>query len=260
MTFWDKRTKIGRDGEVVVQGFIQEKLNYRYEPVRDIDLGIDGEIEITTPAHKGKRKGFRPTGAFLKVQVKTTEKLTQKKSFSVKLSKDHLQYYAALTVPIILVAVCLDSRRIWWKHIDGIQAYLALNESSLRFDIAEDILDKNSAYALKLLADLTNAKFAEYLLLDANDILDQQESEQEEHGLYTEHFEVWADQLVDCENLARSAATLLRYERRSSRLVDDVKYSLHSLRSRITGRKQIFIDNLHKDKLLEAYPDPLRDL
>ncbi|GEM_PF-6986757 len=97
-------------------------------------------------------------------------------------------------------------------------------------------------------------------MLDANDILVQQEAEQEEHGLYTEQFEVWADQLVDYENLARSAATLLSHERRSSRLVDDVQYSSHSLRSRITGRKQIFIDNLHKDKLLEAYPDPLRDL
>lgn len=244
-----------------MEKLVEEELHYMYEARSNTDVGIDGEIEIAVPSKKGNKRGFRPCGLTLKVQVKTKAKLHQKKVCSVPLSLQHLQYYATLVSPIILIVVCLDSERAWWKPIEGIEGYrTGKGAFSVRFDIEDDVLDSTSAIALKFLADQTNAMSAEYLVQCANEDLDEIDSEESETPVDDDDLHAWAPYLISAEKFADAAEVLLKFERRLSSQIEATHDSLRNLRARIATVKRIYVNKDRREMLLGFYPDRLADI
>ncbi len=261
MTFWSADSKTGKAGERFVATLIEDTIHYMFDPRSTTDIGIDGEIEIAVPSKKGSKRGFKPCGLSLKVQIKTKAKLNREKRFSVPVSLNHLQYYATLSVPIILIVVCLHSKRAWWKPIEGVEAYrTGKGAFSVRFDIEDDVLDEGSAVALKFLADQTNAMSAEYLIQCANEDLDGIDEEEKAGEIVEENLYAWAPTLIGAEKLADAAEVLLRFERRSSPQIDETRWSLKGLRSRVATAKRTFVDAGFQEMLLDFYPDRLSDI
>lgn len=69
------------------------------------DYGIDYLVEIFENGHK--------TGNFFYVQLKGTNKEINKFTVSVNLSIDHLKYYNALPIPILLVVYSIKTKKFW---------------------------------------------------------------------------------------------------------------------------------------------------
>lgn len=102
--------QIGDEGESLVANLIDRNPQWIARN-QNKDYGIDLEAELATDLLDGQSI----EGKIIKVQTKTKQNFPKTRSHvQVTLERDFLAYANQFRIPVILVAVCLDSGGIWW--------------------------------------------------------------------------------------------------------------------------------------------------
>lgn len=238
--------KIGKSGERAVETFVEDTLNFAYRRTDKPDIGIDGEIEILDANGVG-------TGGLLKVQVKTMAAAPTRKRIRVPLDEDHLDYFAALTVPPVLMVVSLAAQKIWWKPILHKDNYLGAKQGyGVTLDLHADKLTRHSGPILQMIGNRSNAMIAKYLLEEMEAHLadmDEVEAGGEYDYITADN---WAATLRNVDRTMRDASCLLRYERRYSAEITAIEDRFDTLRAVIAVRKDWF--NAHSVRELLTEP------
>ncbi len=81
---------------------------------RHLDFGIDGEIEIVD-------RDDKVTGALVLAQVKGTRGRFPGETadvFHISVRADHIEYWTASNVPVVIVCVNTTRQEAWWKRAD----------------------------------------------------------------------------------------------------------------------------------------------
>lgn len=234
---FDSRNKTGKAGERFVETFVEETLGFAYRKTSAPDIGIDGEIELLDKTGMG-------TGGFLKVQVKTTAASPPGSRLRVPLDEDHLDYFAALTVPPILAVVSLPDGKIWWKPIVNKENYRGSKGGfGVTLDLRTDEMTRSSASILRMIGNRSNAIIAKYLLEEVEDRLsDMSEAEAAGNFDYVTA-DSWAGSIRVLDRTLRDADCLLRYERRYSDEITAIEEKYGRLREALAARKWWFTEN-----------------
>ncbi|MCG4261179.1 DUF4365 domain-containing protein [Acetobacter senegalensis] len=237
------RDKIGKSGERFLEAFVEEELGFTYRKVGPPDIGVDGEIETLDAARSS-------TGGFLKVQVKTTEESYVNRPVKIALDEEHLDYFSSLTVPPILVAISLKDQAIWWKPILGKDNYRGPRGGfGVSFDPIQDRLTRSSRALIRLMAERSNGIIAKYILEEANETLDEMESEIESNEFDIVAVDIWGHQMQRIDRAMKDVSCLLRYERRITDEILAVKDGFEEIKERISERK-IWFSKYNVDDLL----------
>jgi hypothetical protein len=117
------------------------------ETSRD-DFGIDGEIEVVTPAPDAK--GLIATGKFIKVQAKSGMSYVKKEtstSFATPVTKSDLELWYRSNLPVLLMVYHPEDDKLYWKEIGSYvrathNVWLAPHYVS--FDKSADVLSVSS--------------------------------------------------------------------------------------------------------------------
>ncbi len=119
------RAQIGGDaGEGIVHQIVDSHPSWLCRR-QDHDFGIDLEAELALS--DGENQILK--GKLLKLQIKASESREASGGFvSVRLDRDYLEYAAQFRLPVLLIAVDLQSRSAWWVWL---QDWLLENETSL---------------------------------------------------------------------------------------------------------------------------------
>lgn len=226
--------KTGKSGERAVETFVEDTLNFAYRRTDKPDIGIDGEIEVLDANGVG-------TGGLLKVQVKTMAAAPTGKRIRVPLDEGHLDYFAALTVPPVLMVVSLAAQQIWWKPILHKDNYLGAKLGyGVTLDLHADKLTRHSGALLQMIGNRSNAMIAKYLLEEMEAHLAEMD-EVEAGGEYDYiTADNWAATLRNVDRTMRDASCLLRYERRYSAEITAIEDRFDALRDVIAVRKDWF--------------------
>ena len=227
----------GKAGERFVETFIEETLHLVYRQVKDPDIGIDGEIELVDCKGVG-------TGGFLKVQVKTTSATPTGKKLRIPLDEDHLDYFASLTVPIILAVVSLAAGKIWWKPILHKENYAGPKGGYVvTLDLKTDEMTRYSATILRMIGNRSNAIIAKYLLEEVEEHL--ADMDEVEAGGAWDYITVdnWAGSIRALDRTMKDARCLLRYERRYSDEITAIEGRFDKVCDRLAARKSWFAEN-----------------
>ncbi|UAJ12612.1 DUF4365 domain-containing protein [Polymorphobacter megasporae] len=228
--------RIGKAGERRLETFIEEQLGFIYRPVGTSDIGIDGEIETLAP-------GGRSTGGFLKVQVKTVERAPLGPRFRVALDERHLDYFASLTVPPILVLVNLADDRIWWQPILQKGDYAGPRGGyGIPIDLHRDRMTGHSTTALRLVAERSNALIVRSLIEAVEQSLSEMDESEASGRFDLWDVEHWADLLRSYQKTVTDIACLLKYERRASADIKAIQRAFRDVVSRIDKRREWFSD------------------
>jgi len=106
--------KTGRTGEIYAECFVTKELGWIYRQVhRENDFGIDGYIDIVDKENV--------TGKSLAIQVKCGDSYINKTTpdgIKYEGSKQHLNLYLNLGVPVILVVVNGDGNEAYWVEFE----------------------------------------------------------------------------------------------------------------------------------------------
>jgi ribA/ribD-fused uncharacterized protein len=92
---------------------ITKELRYIFRPKPISDIGIDAEIEI-----RSQGKG---NGRLIAAQIKSGERYLRERTltgFVFRGSTEHLQYWLAYAVPVILIICDPNSETCWWQLVD----------------------------------------------------------------------------------------------------------------------------------------------
>ncbi|NOH80336.1 DUF4365 domain-containing protein [Vibrio sp. RE86] len=100
----------------------------------DIDLGVDGEIEIIEDTGVS-------TTHLIKAQVKT-EMSIKGSTCSTYVSQDNIDYWKKISLPVIVFLVDLNApTRVYWKEITHLEDYSTKGQSmKVTFDLTKDEL------------------------------------------------------------------------------------------------------------------------
>lgn len=138
MPIQTKSQKIGTLGQSIVE--LQVKTS-GYWISRNLteDYGVDLELEYAPEQVKGK---------FIKVQIKTQEKVSIKKgAISVPLKKSFLRYSYECKLPIVLIVVSLENSNTWYVWL---QQWLVLSNN------VSNIYDDSSSKKINVQVDEKN--------------------------------------------------------------------------------------------------------
>ena len=241
-----QKNATGKAGERFVETFVEETLGLVYRQVKDPDIGIDGEIELVDSKGVG-------TGGFLKVQVKTTGASPTGKRLRIPLDEDHLDYFASLTVPLILAVVSLPEGKIWWKPILQKENYAGPKGGyGVTLDLQADEMTRYSASILRMIGNRSNAIIAKYLLEEVEERLaDMDEGEAGGAWDYVTA-DSWAGSIRTLDRTMKDARCLLRYERRYSDEITAIERRFDKVRERLAARKSWFTENEVGELLTES--------
>lgn len=103
----------------------------------DIDIGIDGQVEILTEARES-------TGRFVAIQVKAT---SAKEVRCRYVSPPQMEYWRDLHIPVFVVLVDLEKERMFLHLIEATREYELTEEGRYKvpFDLKADLFSRNSA-------------------------------------------------------------------------------------------------------------------
>ena len=119
-----KSQRIGDHGESIVHDILDCHSHW-IARTQSRDFGIDLEAELAVPVGNEQRL----EGKLIKVQVKTFAHIKQNQArIAVPLDRDLLNYASQFKVPVILAAVCLQTRGVWWVWL---QEWAMLHERLL---------------------------------------------------------------------------------------------------------------------------------
>ncbi len=110
-----KRTKSQATAEIgmtIVAGIVREHLGWEFRRTpQEADFGIDGYIDVIT------KEGY-VTGKSFAVQIKTGPSYlveSPRGAWRYRGDVKHVNYYANLDVPVLLILVDPSSRTAWWQ-------------------------------------------------------------------------------------------------------------------------------------------------
>jgi len=112
---YKKRSVNGNAGEYLAAYQFTKVLQWPYRML-DIDIGVDGEIEILDSA------GIS-TSDVIKVQVKTFNSISKASSKKIYVKGNHIQYWKKFCLPIIVVCVDLSKEKVYWKPVTATECY-----------------------------------------------------------------------------------------------------------------------------------------
>ena len=115
-----ERKVIGDAGEYYFAYWVTKHFRW---PCRrlDIDLGIDAQLEILNNENN-------TTGDFIAIQVKATEQ--SKSTASVRITKDNLEYWKTIEIPVVIVYVDLNTNKLYWECINRIEIDTYIKQAS----------------------------------------------------------------------------------------------------------------------------------
>lgn len=134
MKMYGRNSLIGNAGEMFLGYHVANSLNYIYRAQPVADIGIDGEIELLY--HESAA-----TGKIVKVQVKTTSVELDKWDWKVNVLKKDIVYWKLLSIPVILVAVVLGSRKCYYRLIDYTIILQNNDSASMDINFSEKFVD-----------------------------------------------------------------------------------------------------------------------
>jgi hypothetical protein len=115
MIEYAKRSVNGDAGEYLVAHRFTKVLGWPYRML-DVDLGVDGEIEILDP------NGIS-TSDIIKVQVKSFDSISNTDSKKIYAKNKHIEYWKKFCLPIIVVCVDLSRDKVYWKPVTATECY-----------------------------------------------------------------------------------------------------------------------------------------
>ncbi|WP_458764631.1 DUF4365 domain-containing protein [Cupriavidus basilensis] len=128
------KTAIGDAGEFFAAYKIAKELRW---PCRlfDIDIGIDGQVEIMA--------GEKSTGRFVAIQVKTT---TAEEKDCCYVKAHHFDYWVSAEIPVFVVLVDLLKEQMFLHLIDPRRKYERTSEGTYKiyFDLSTDLFTPES--------------------------------------------------------------------------------------------------------------------
>lgn len=104
------KNAIGQAGEYLVGAVVAHRLGWPYRTQPIADLGVDGEIEVLD------EKGAS-LGGIVKVQAKATAANDDEQTeppFSRYVYLEHYEYWAALSLPVIICRPVLKTHKVYW--------------------------------------------------------------------------------------------------------------------------------------------------
>lgn len=234
MTQFDIRGATGKAGEREVERFIENQLGYVYRKIDSTDLGVDGEIEILD-----RRRGA--TGGLIKVQVKSTRAAVTGSRIRVALDESHLDYYASLTVPVILAYVSMADGQIWWRPIHHKSRHRGPKGGFVvTLNAKSDRLTRSSATLLSFIGNFSNATMAKSLVEVAVEALDDIDRHREEQNYDFCTLDIWAEEIAEMEKDLAEATCLLKYERRYTAQISGIEEANDEARTRVSDLKAWF--------------------
>jgi len=109
----------GEIGVNIVSTIVQDALGWVFRRTpQEVDFGVDAYVDLVTS------DGY-VTGKSLAVQIKTGKSYFVESDSGAWLYRGelkHVNYYANLKVPVILLLVDPDSRQICWRHFEAYEA------------------------------------------------------------------------------------------------------------------------------------------
>lgn len=203
-----KMAATGKAGEQALSIFVEEQLGHLYH-LTATDIGIDGEIEILNRRET--------TGGLVKVQVKASTHPVITPEIRIPLREDHLDYFASLTVPVILVYACRADSRFWWTPIIDKERHRGPRGGfAVTLNVERDRLTRASGPLLALIGNYSNATIAKSLIASVEEDLDGIDRARETEDYDFDH---WAHMVVQMESELAEATCLLKYERRYTNLI-----------------------------------------
>ncbi len=146
---YGRNTLIGNAGEMFLGYYVTHELKFIYRAQPIADIGIDGEIELLDEKNAS-------TGKLVKVQVKSTVQILDKWNWKVKVLKRDVAYWKLLSIPVILVAVILGSKKCFYRLIDHTiilqnddSAYMDIYFSGKSIDMQDVLLTKSELSKLE---------------------------------------------------------------------------------------------------------------
>jgi hypothetical protein len=119
-----KAQRRGDRGEQVVHDIVDRHPCW-IARMQNRDYGIDLEAELADPVGEIQRV----QGKLIKMQVKARARVKRHQTrVAISIDRDILAYANELKLPVILVAVCLQTRGVWWVWL---QEWAMLNEARL---------------------------------------------------------------------------------------------------------------------------------
>lgn len=125
--FYGRSNKIGESGQTLADLHVKTRLGWIYRPQPFTDIGIDGEIEVID-------ESGRSAGVLAKVQVKSAASFPTDTDIKVPIDRKHLQYWQSLQLPVILMAVNLETETVYWLPIDS-SLSIPLGQESATFRV-----------------------------------------------------------------------------------------------------------------------------
>lgn len=111
-TYDDKSLK-GDLGVAMVKLAVARNLGWAFRDKSQIDLGLDGEIEVREPDGTTR-------GRVLSVQIKCGSSFLRSESdlgFRYRPKPQHLNYWLSYTTPVLLILVDDETETCYWQHV-----------------------------------------------------------------------------------------------------------------------------------------------
>lgn len=110
----NKNQESGRIGQVHFENFVTKTLRWIYRSVpQESDFGVDGYVDVVVDN--------KVTGRSIAVQIKCGDSYINKKTkIGVKYEGEnkHLNYYANLHCPVLLIVFSSDLKQSFWREFD----------------------------------------------------------------------------------------------------------------------------------------------
>jgi len=145
---YDDNSLKGDIGVATVKLAVASQLRWAFREKSQIDLGIDGEIEVRDVDKKSR-------GRVISVQIKCGESFFRSRSdtgFRYRPKPEHLNYWLSHSTPVVLILVDDASRTCYWQHVHPKNLH-SVDGVNLIEVPAGQTLSEECSRALKRIAD-----------------------------------------------------------------------------------------------------------
>lgn len=145
---YDDNSLKGDIGVALVRVAVAKKLRWAFREKSQIDLGIDGELEVREPDGKSH-------GRLISAQIKCGSSFFRSENengFRYRPKPQHLNYWLGYTTPVILVLVDDETETCYWQHI-SVETITDVDGINVIDVPRNQTLDPTSLTILKKVAD-----------------------------------------------------------------------------------------------------------
>lgn len=143
----------GRKGITILKDKIENELNWLFRETHlEDDFGIDGHLDIITDEGK-------VTGKSIAFQLKTGESFFKEKNdigYIFRGDNKHLNYYINYSLPILIILVNPNSRKIIWELFDATKTDRAKNSWKITIPENKTLGKKSKESLLQCVGPITD--------------------------------------------------------------------------------------------------------